>query len=305
MSRSCITHLRYVAMAAPDARRAVEFYRGIWGLAETATDSGISFLAAEGSSENFILRLREDQAKRLDVIAFGVGSEPEIDQLAHQFTTAGIRLAAEPAALGSPGGGYGFRFFDLDGRLVELSAGVATRASRVLKPRESIPRRLSHVVLNTTDIAATVNFYQHYLGLKVSDWIADRMCFMRCGQDHHILALVSAPHVALNHVAFEMLGIDEYMRGSGRLIRASCKPVWGPGRHGAGDNTFSYFVDPIGNIAEYTTELAIVDDATWQPRVYSTSDEDADQWGTAGPIDEFIPVSFNDPDKGLWLPAPV
>ena len=52
-----------------------------------------------------------------------------------------------------------------------------------------------------------------------------------------------------------MRGIDEYMRGTGRLLRAGVEKVWGPGRHMAGNNTFSYFLDPHGNTVEYTTEL--------------------------------------------------
>ena len=37
------------------------------------------------------------------------------------------------------------------------------------------------------------------------------------------------------------------MRGTGRLLRAGVEKVWGPGRHMAGNNTFSYFLDPHGN----------------------------------------------------------
>jgi hypothetical protein len=41
-------------------------------------------------------------------------------------------------------------------------------------------------------------------------------------------------------------GTDEYMRGTGRLLRADVEKVWGPGWHLAGNNTFSYFLDPHG-----------------------------------------------------------
>ena len=104
-----------------------------------------------------------------------------------------------------------------------------------------------------------------------------------------------------------MRGIDEYMRGTGRLLRAGVEKIWGPGRHLAGNNTFSYFLDPHGNTVEYTTELELVDEDTWHPHMYDFSNpEVSDQWGTANAMNEFVAQkSFNDPDKGLFVAPPV
>ena len=81
----------------------------------------------------------------------------------------------------------------------------------------------------------------------------------------------------------------------------------GPGRHLAGNNTFSYFLDPHGNTIEYTTELEQIDEDTWHPHLYDfTQPEVTDQWGTANAMNEFVaPESFNDPDKGLFVAPPV
>ena len=51
------------------------------------------------------------------------------------------------------------------------------------------PLKLGHLVLKVRDIHASAKFYQEVVGLEVSDWIEDRMVFMRAGQDHHDLAL--------------------------------------------------------------------------------------------------------------------
>src|SRR5699024_8647381 len=122
--------------------------------------------------------------------------------------------------LTTPGGGYGLRFFDPDGRLVEVSAAVDERPYRLLEERESIPRKLSHVVINAKDVHATKAFYETHLAFKLSDWLGDVMCFMRSRAQHHILAIARAPSNSLNHISFEMRGIDEYMRGTGRMIRS-------------------------------------------------------------------------------------
>ncbi len=312
MTQRLITHLRHIDLAVPDLAVQREFFTNTWGLTEQHTDSGLSFLAAEGSPEQYVVRLRESADKRIDLIAFGAGSAADVDTLAAQLTAAGVQLVSEPGTLQTPGGGYGFRFFDNEGRTVEVSADVAVREHRAVEEGESIPVRLSHVVINSADPEATVAFYEKHLAFALSDTLmhprmGKMMWFLRTNAWHHSLAIARCPHPSLHHASFELRGIDEYMRGTGRLLRGGVEKIWGPGRHMAGNNTFSYFLDPHGNTVEYTTELEVLDEDTWHPHLYDfTQPEVSDQWGTANAMNEFVASrSFNDPDKGLFVAPPV
>jgi catechol 2,3-dioxygenase-like lactoylglutathione lyase family enzyme len=312
MTESLITHLRHVDLAIPDYDRQLAFYTDVWGLTKAADDTGISFLAAQGSPERYIIRLRKAAEKRLDLVSFGTASNADVDVLAERLIAKGVQLVAEPGDLGTEGGGYGLRFFDLDGRTIEVSAGVEVRRHRRIEEKESIPVRLSHVVLNGTDPDRTAQWYTDVLGFRLSDTLAGPemgtvMNFMRCNPRHHSIAFARGPHVSLHHVSFEMRGIDEFMRGCGRVIRAGTKKVWGQGRHLAGDNTYSYFLDPENNTIEYTTELAELDEDAWHPHVYDMHDPEVqDQWGTANPMSEAVAKeSFNDVDQGLFVAPPV
>ena len=307
-----ITHLRHIDLAVPDHGLQHAFYTGHWGLKEVASDSGISFLAAEGSPEQYVVRLRQAADKRVDLIAFGAATPADVDTLALQLGQAGVQIISEPGAITTPGGGYGFRFFDNEGRTVEVSADVALREHRKIEETESIPVRLSHVVLNSADPEGTVAFYEKHLAFVTSDVLmhprmGNMMWFLRCNDWHHSFAVARGPHPALHHASFELRGIDEYMRGTGRLLRAGVEKIWGPGRHKAGNNTFSYFLDPQGNTIEYTTELERLDEDTWHPGLHDFSDPAvSDQWGTANAMDEFVAAkSFNDVDKGLFVAPPV
>ncbi|MEV6233492.1 VOC family protein [Saccharopolyspora shandongensis] len=306
-----ITHLRHVDIAMPNFADQRTFYRETWGLTETANDSGVSFLAAEGSPELYVVRLREDDQKRTDLIAFGSASPVDVDTLTEQLIGRGVTLVHEPRVLDTPGGGYGVRFFDNEGRVVEVSADVAVRAHRKIEERESIPVRLSHVLMNTPTPEVTVRWYIENLGFRLSDTmrIGDReiMWFLRCNTFHHSFGFVRGPHAAFHHASFEMRGVDEFMRGTGRLHRLGFERLWGPGRHRAGDNSFSYFLDHAGNTVEYTTELEIIDEDTWHPHIYDLTDPaNADQWGTANEMDEFIAArSHNDVDRGLFIAPPM
>jgi len=312
MTESLISHLRHVDLAVPDYDKQLDFYVNTWGLTKVGSEPGLAFLAAEGSPEQYIIRLREDGAKRLDLLAFGVATAADVDALAGRLAGAGVTLVHEPRSLQTMGGGYGFRFFDVDGRTVEVSSDVEVREHRRIEEGESIPVRLSHAVLNSDDPARTRLFYERHLGMRLSDTLVsehmgDLMYFMRCNPRHHSFAIARGPHVSVHHVSFELRGVDEYMYGTGRVMRAGIKKVWGPGRHLAGNNTFSYFIDPSGNTMEYTTELQVLDEDAWHPHVYDVADPlTQDLWGTADPMSELIAKeSFNDVDRGLFVAPPV
>lgn len=312
MDERVLTHLRHVDLAVPDFRRQLSFFTGTWGLTVVAGDDGLAFLAAEGSPEQYAVRLRADSDKRVDLIAFGAASRGDVDQLADRLGRAGISLITDPAEMSTPGGGYGFRVFDIDGRTIEVSAEVGVRTHRRIEAGESIPVALSHVVLNSPTPEATVAWYATHLGFSLSDTLMEPrmgsvMWFLRTSPQHHSLAIARCPHVSLHHVSFEMRGLDEYLRGTGRLLRAGVEKVWGPGRHLAGGNTFSYFLDPHGNTLEYTTAMETLQEDTWHPHLYDFSDPMVtDQWGTANPMNELVAkASFNDPDKGVFIAPPV
>lgn len=312
MTQRLLTHLRHVDIAAPDFDAQLGFYQSTWGLVGMADDGDIVFLAAEGSPEQYVVRLRRADDKRLDLVSFGAPDAAAVDQLARQLATAGVRLVSEPAGLQTPGGGYGFRFFDIDGRTVEVSADVKPRPHRKIQAGEPIPVKLSHVVLNSPDIDRTRAFYEAHLGFALSDTLmhpeaGNLMHFLRISPQHHSLALAAGPHTSLNHASFEMRGLEEYLRGTGRLLRAGATKLWGPGRHRIGNNTFSYFLDPQGNVMEYTTDLEMLDEDVWHPSLYDASEPATqDLWGTAGPFDEFVHTTmYNDADKGLFRAPPV
>jgi hypothetical protein len=126
------------------------------------------------------------------------------------------------------------------------------------------------------------------------------MSFLRCNEWHHRIAFLPGPP-CLNHVAYDMLGADDMLRGVSRLRQEGVEVKWGPGRHTAGDNTFSYFVTPNGFTVEYTAELERVDDVNWEPKVYEPGPRIMDQWGIGVGGPQTMP--HPEPDKGLFQPV--
>ena len=103
MNPRLITHLRHVDLAVPDYCKQLDFYTGTWGLRPEHSDSGLTFLAAEGSPEQYVVRLREAAEKRIDLIAFGAATPADVDTLAAGLAADGVTLVSEPGALTTPG----------------------------------------------------------------------------------------------------------------------------------------------------------------------------------------------------------
>ena len=300
MSR--VTDIRYVGYGVEnfDAERA--FYADNWGLVEVAAEDGLVWFKTHGDDEHHVVRLHKSDAGHVEVIALAAGSRDDVDALHDKVAQSGCRIVHAPRDLEAPGGGYGFRFFSPDGLPFEISADVAKLDKREIERWEGIPIRISHIVLHSPDHQAAVRFFCDVLGFRVSDWLGDFMGFLRCNSAHHRLAILPGPP-CLNHVAYDMVNADAMLRGVSHLKERGIDIRWGPGRHTAGDNTFSYFVTPGGFAVEYTAELEEVDFESHEAKVHEPGPRVMDQWGIGVGGPQTMPHPA--PDPRLFQPAGV
>ncbi|KHL15235.1 catechol-2,3-dioxygenase [Mumia flava] len=277
--------LRHVGLRTSAFDESVAFYAGPWGLEIVERTDDAVYLRAAGP-EHHVLALYRSASNALDHVAFAVPTPAEVDAAAAWVEAEGTTILEKPGPLDRPGAGYGFRCLDPENRVLEISAenhAVPERPQDV-----PVPRKVAHVVLNTTDIDAATAWYTRVLGLRVSDWSEHKMVFLRAVGDHHVVAFNQAEWTAPNHVAYEVASLDAWMRSIGRLKVAGHEVSWGPGRHGPGDNAFAYYVDPAGLVPEMTAEVLQIDDDTWMPRVWPRTPELSDLFRTAGPPSPFI-----------------
>jgi catechol 2,3-dioxygenase-like lactoylglutathione lyase family enzyme len=275
-----VTHLRHLAVVAPEFERSHAFFTAAWGLRDAGTAPGVNYLRS-GRDEPFQLALVAGPERRIERIAFGLATRDAVDAAHDELVRAGVPIVARPGELATPGGGYGLRFLDPDRRCIELSAGVASGANA---NETSTPRKLAHVVVNTPDIDRATTFYAEILGLRVSDWSEHVMSFLRSDSEHHSLAFNAAPHASLNHCSWTMGSIDELFRAQGRVRAWGSPLMWGTGRHGPGNQVFNYFVEPSGYVCELIADgIDITDEAAWKPQVWVRAPQFMDLWGTSGP----------------------
>jgi catechol 2,3-dioxygenase-like lactoylglutathione lyase family enzyme len=172
------------------------------------------------------------------------------------------------------------------------------RAAAVLRDAPVRPRKLGHVVLGSTDVAASERFFIDGLGFKVSDSVAGLASFLRCSTDHHNVLVQQAPVPLLHHTSWQVDDVDEIGRAATAMLASDPgRHVWGLGRHHIGSNFFWYLKDPAGNFTEYYADLdCIVDAQLWQPRVWEGM-RSLYSWGPP------VPPSFLAPDDLAELMA--
>ncbi|MEX4007257.1 VOC family protein [Neoaquamicrobium sediminum] len=272
--------LRGIMMRGPGITQTLPFYEDMWGLSLAHKEDGIALLRGTGS-EPFLYGLKDGPVFGIEYVHFAMPDRASMHALHAQIVERGGIVLGEPAAFDDYAGGYGFEMLDPDNRRLRFRTEAMSLDE---EPEWAKPRKVSHVVLNTPDMEGVQEFYSRVLGFRVSDYSADQMVFLRCNSDHHSIALVRGNYASVNHVAFEMPSIDEFMRGIGRMKQKGHVPTWGPGRHGPGNNPFAYFVSPSGFVIEFTSELQQIDETTHEAKVWPRDNPEAmDRWMTAGP----------------------
>jgi catechol 2,3-dioxygenase-like lactoylglutathione lyase family enzyme len=142
------------------------------------------------------------------------------------------------------------------------------------------------------DLKKSVEFYTEIVGLQVSDWIADQMCFMRAGVDHHDLALLQIPRdspdfndlprstrPSLEHFSYLVDSLEDMEAAAKFLQERGVEIVRGIGKHGPGENCFLVFKDPDGhNVEIYCDMQQIPLGAPHQAKVWERNLEAFDRW---------------------------
>jgi len=269
--------LRSVELEVRDRASAVAFLEDTWGLLDAGTRDGTSYL--RGTEDlSYVVSVAQADAPAVGAVTFS-GSDTEIASIRSRASAAGVRCGPM-RKFDEPGGGRGFLLEGPEGQVFRFV--VEKEAAQKLPVERDRPMQVTHVVINTRDRDACTRFAVEVLGFRLSDRTR-YMTFLRCDRVHHALAFAQSEVSSLNHIAFEMVDLDAVMRGVGRLKDAGFESVWGPGRHGPGNNVFAYFVAPFGATVEYTSEVQRIDDTykVGGPDDWKWPPNRVDHWGAS------------------------
>jgi catechol 2,3-dioxygenase-like lactoylglutathione lyase family enzyme len=216
-------------------------------------------------------------------LSFSVDSDAELAALAARLKMSGIELDLQPRA-DDPELGDTLWLNDPDGNLLEIGVTAdelfAQSASRGRLSRLS-PVALQHVSLYTNRLEEMVDFYSDALGFDISDWLLRESAWLRCNANHHTLLLTQGKP-GIDHIGFSISNGPELLQWADQLSLRQVAVLWGPGRHGAGNDLFLRFADHDGVHIELSTELQQYydRDVTTPPRLWHTRTMALNLWGS-------------------------
>lgn len=280
-----ITRIGYLALTVPDVPRAVRFYEEILGLEVSGQAGDAVYLRC--NSEHRCLALFPGSARSLHHLALEVRDQQAIEAVETHLSASNIPL--EPRNWQDPSLGEALCFRDPNGNLIEVYEGMQ-QADQPLLPRQVRPLKFGHITFMTDQMKESVAFYRDVLGFRLSDTVEENLAtWLHCNPDHHGVALLSAPAAKVNHYAFDVDGWQALKEYCDHLYQHNVPIIYGPGRHGPGNNLFLYIPDPAGNILELTSELQqIEDDQSYEPQDWPNVPRSVDVWRALMPPSHFF-----------------
>jgi hypothetical protein len=136
-------------------------------------------------------------------------------------------------------------------------------------------------------------FLSDGLGFQFSDRMGHFASWWHCDADHHGMAILLAPRHELSHYAYAWSDLGALGRVADRLKQLRDQNViWGPSRHGPGNNHFLYLLDSDGAMLENCSELAQFPPAgSYVPRKWKLHPGTINQWGGLPPL-RFLKAGF-------------
>lgn len=242
----------HIALRVPDLDEAVAFHGDVLGLVETTREGPVSYLTCNDRHHELILIEQGAGERGYEHIGLQLPDAETLERARSGIAAAGGELLG-PTDDGEPGIDRAALVRGPGGHVFKLFTGMET--GREL-PEGDRAQKFEHVSIKARGLGGTERFIEKGLGFRFSDRLGRTASWWHCDADHHGMAVVFAPRHELSHYAFTAPDLNAMGRICDRLAARGGKLIWGPSRHGPGNNLFIYFHDPAGAMIEVCAELA-------------------------------------------------
>ena len=143
---------------------------------------------------------------------------------------------------------------------------------------------LQHLTFASKNVEKFQNFYLKKLGFQVSDRVVKSngelaTCFMTSNHEHHTIACFQSSQNGIDHHSYETGEWNNIKIWCDHFAQNNVKLMWGPGRHGPGNNLFVFIEDIDGNWIEISAELETV--IGRPPKNWPQEERTLNLWGRA------------------------
>lgn len=265
-----IRQMGYVVISTPDPDESARDLAEIVGLKVTERSDASVFMSANDRRCEVVYKLGEKAG--VVVIGLEAMDAASVDEVTRRAIADGLVIIDDKPAI--DGVERAVRFATPFGPVFEVHTPVARNQPRRHIGTGGRPKRLEHVNLRVTDTRGFRDLALGTLGMKLSDRTTnDELSWYRAWDGYHHTLAVGQGN-CLHHYAFDAHAIEDLIQIADSLVIKERTLLWGPGRHGAGDNIFTYYRDPNGCAVETSVGLArIENDLLYEARVWGLEPE--------------------------------
>ncbi len=286
--RPLVQRLGYMAVTAVDPERLAADTANSIGARVVRRDGDTIFMSSNRRHAEYIIRKGTDNLQA--VCGLEAVSASAVDEVHERCRDAGLAVLSTTPSLDVIE--KSVTFATSEGHVFEVHTPMPNdREARYAGPGLR-PKGLDHV--NFT--AADPEKWAREMNLSCGFLLTERttgyeIAWMRAADGrHHTVAVVKSAAGGLHHTSWEFNSFQDFKGLADALIPESRRLIWGPGRHGAGDNLFLYFKNSADFLLECIAEMEIIHDEDMEPRVCDPGEnlsnwKVVNQWGPLPPIE--------------------
>ncbi|MBG6159797.1 catechol 2,3-dioxygenase-like lactoylglutathione lyase family enzyme [Labrenzia sp. EL_208] len=246
-------YLHHLALESSTPSHLAEFY-------SDAMDMGLAKISdaewrCEGPGRRMIIVAGED--KKLSFAGMACRNADGLAALRARAGSEGLEILQSPSPYF---GDDAFAVRDPNGHLICFGLAKPDTIAR-----KGIQGPTQHLTFASNDVSAFVDFYCGKLGFSLVDRVLHdngdlATAFTTSNHEHHTIACFKSDRNGIDHHSYEA-GDWNYIRDwCDHFADRDIQLMWGPGRHGPGNNLFIFIEDPDGNWIEVSAELEVIYD---------------------------------------------
>ncbi|MGA9882832.1 MAG: catechol 2,3-dioxygenase [Candidatus Acidiferrales bacterium] len=293
-----VAHLGHVEILTPKLDESVRFFVDLMGMTESGRQGDSVYLRCYDDYERHSLKLTASQLPGLGHVAYRTRSPQALDRRIAALKGSGLEVGWNDGDLGH---GPAYVCKDPDGHKIELyyetqwyeappeqRPALKNQAAK-FPGRGANLRRLDHWNALAVDIKANREFYENYLGFRLTEQIVlndgtEAAMWMTCTNKSYDLAYSrddTKSRGRLHHVTFAANSREEVLLAADIALENGIYIETGPHKHAIQQTFFLYLYEPGGNRVEIANAVArLILAPDWKPIRWSEAERKKGQaWG--------------------------
>jgi catechol 2,3-dioxygenase len=288
-----VAHLAHLEVLTPKPEESLRFFVDVLGMTESGRRGESVYLRAWDDYERYSLKLTGSNTSGLGHAAFRARSPQALQRRVEALQGSGFAVGWHEGELGH---GAAFQFRDPDGHLIELYYETEWyEAPAALRPAlknqaQRFPargvnvRRLDHFNCLAADVKANREFFQRYLGFRLTEQIVlndGTEAGMSKSYDFAYTREAHGVKGRFHHVTYALDSREDILRAADIFLENGVFIETGPHKHAVQQTFFLYVYEPGGNrveVANAGARLVLAPD--WKPIVWTEEERKKGQaWG--------------------------